>query len=196
MRRVVGVLALVAVAAGIVPNAAQAKQVRSVVVCGASECRSVDGNQRFLDLFNVYLPPTHRPDRVDRARWFLVRIKIAVPGTRFPPEMWITRFYPATGVIHDRVDGWRKIPKSSLAAYHQAVAEIMPFGAPSDSAPAPQTRHAAPSAGGNRTAVTGLEIVALGSFALACGVIGVWSLGLRRGRRQSASPIRRPFVKL
>jgi hypothetical protein len=165
-------------------------------VCGASGCRSVDGNQRFLDLFNVYLPPTHRPDRVDRPRWFVVRVKITVPGTTLRPETWITRFYPAAGVTHDRADGWRRVPKASLAAYKQAVAKIVPFGAPSNAALAQQAPYAAPPADKNRTTVPALAIVALGSLALACGVIGAWSLLRRRRRRQSASPIRRPVAKL
>jgi hypothetical protein len=102
MSRVLGVLTLLVVAAGIGPSAAQAKEVRSVVVCGASGCSSVDGNQRFLDLFNVYLPPTHRPNRVDRSRWFVVHVKIGVPGTTVSIGTWTTRFYPGAGATHDR----------------------------------------------------------------------------------------------
>jgi hypothetical protein len=186
MRWGLGVLVLAAVAAGMVPDAAQAKQVRSVVVCGASGCRSVSGTPGFLDLFNVYLPQTHRPDRGDRARWFLVRVKITVPGTTLPPETWITRFYPSTGVIHERADAWRKVPRSSLAAYHQAAAEIVPFGARSSAIPARQTRPAVPPTDVNRTTVPALVIAALGTLALACAVIGAWSLVRRRGRRQRA----------
>lgn len=185
MSCVLGLITLIALVSGIVPTAAQAKEVRSVVVCGASGCRSVDGNQRFLNLFNVYLPPAHRPDRGDRARWFVVRVKIAVPGTTLRAETWITRFYPATGLTHDRAGGgWRRVPKTSLAAYHQAVAEIVPFGAPPDSAPAEQPRPDDPPAGEDRTTVPVLATVALGSLALACGVIGAGSL-VRRRKRQA-----------
>lgn len=181
LSRVLGVLAFVAVAVGIVPEAAQAKEVRSVVVCGVGGCRSVDGNQRFLDLFNIYLPPTHRPDRVDRAHWFRVRVKITVPGTTLPPETWRTRFYPAAGVIHDRGDGWRRIPKSSLAAYQHAVAKMVPFGAPSRAALPRQTRDPVLSKGETSNAVPVVAIVAVGSLAVACAGIGVWRLGRRRG---------------
>src|SRR5205823_12112672 len=147
MSRVLCVLALVALAAVIVPTAAQAKRLSSVVVCGSSGCRSVDGGQPLLDRFNVYLPPTHRPDRVDRSRWFVVHVTIAVPGTKLPPETWATRFYPGAGVTHDRADGWRKIPGASLTAYERAVATMTPFGAPSNAAPAEQPRHPAAPAG-------------------------------------------------
>jgi hypothetical protein len=196
MGRILGLITLVALVSGIAPTAGQAKEVSSVVVCGASRCRGVDGSQRFLNLFNVYLPPTHRPDRVDRARWFVVRVKIAVPGTTLRPETWATRFYPAVGVTHDRANGWNRIPKASLAAYRQAVATIVPFGAPSVAAATKQAPYAAPSADENRTTVPTLAIVALGFLALACAAIGAWSLLRRRRRRQSASLIRRPFAKL
>jgi hypothetical protein len=110
-----------------------------------------------------------------------------VPGAQppVPPETWTIRFYPTAGVIHDRADGWRKISKSSLQAYQQAVAEMAPFGASSNNVLPEQTRHAAPPTGGDGRTITVpiLAVVLLGPLALACVVIGAWRLGWPRRPR-------------
>jgi hypothetical protein len=114
--------------AGALPAHVQAKQVSAVVVCGTSGCRSLEGRPAFLNLFNVDLPPAHRPERIDRRRWFTVRVTIHEPRATWRAETWQTRFYPDAGMTHDHADGWREVPQSSLLAYVRAAAGIVPFG--------------------------------------------------------------------
>jgi len=160
---------------GVCAQPAQAKQVSSVIVCGASGCRSIDGSHAFLDRFNVYLPPAHRPDRASRARWFLVRVTIHEPGSAWPAGTWRTRFYPDAETIYDRSDGWRKVPQSTLLAYRQGTAGVVPFGHAERavSKPVAQPARSAGEAdhGGSATLTPAAVVLAL---LAAGGGVGVW----------------------
>jgi hypothetical protein len=137
MRQVLAIVAA-ALAIAVLAPAAEAKHVRSVVVCGASGCRSFDARQAFLDRFNVYLPPAHRPPAAaDRARWLIVRITIHDPGASWPPETWKVRFYPDAGMVHTRLDGWNTVPATTLRAYHEAASGVVPFGRAAPEEPRP-----------------------------------------------------------
>jgi hypothetical protein len=157
---------------------AVAKHVSSVVVCGRTACHDVIGSQRSLDRFNVYLPPVSRPARADRLRWFVVRVTIAEAGASWPPETWQTRFYPDADAIHDRSDGWRGVPRTSLAAYRRATAEIQPFGANPSQVQAPRAPAGTVSAGTTqrRGGVGVIELVGLALPAVVCAGLCAWRL--------------------
>jgi hypothetical protein len=161
--------------------AAMAKHVSSVVVCGRVECRNVGGSQTALDRFNVYLPPIHRPANADRVRWFIVRVRIGEAGASWPPETWQTRFYPDAGAIHDRGDGWRALPSTSLVAYQRATAEIQPFGAGLSEGQV-RAAPAVPTSAGTTQHRGGpgvVVLVGLASLTAVCGGLGARHLRAR-----------------
>jgi hypothetical protein len=131
MRRALLTTIAVATALALVP-AANAKEVSSVSVCGASGCSSIprDDLDKFMDGGLAADAPAHA------ARWYQIRYTISpAPGEDMKPFKFRNVYVPSANLIRERGEGgeyaWFTPDADFVAAVRPALAKVDAYPASS-----------------------------------------------------------------